>query len=149
MEIASFNKLFGTVRALLAGLLVGATPFEAPGRQFFDPGLVGVYAPLQVLAPEGAQARPTDTLAFTADGAGGYRVTTTERYRDAPRRFSGRLYAVSKLVILDLVPDEDLGWEGMERGSHLMVLLRREDGELTLTGLRSRGEVHRFYRQGG
>ncbi|MBI5596454.1 MAG: hypothetical protein HY928_10235 [Elusimicrobia bacterium] len=149
MEIASFNKLFGAVRAMLAGLLIGAQPFTPPGRPVFDPGLAGVYAPLQVPAPGGERTWSAETLVFSPDGSGGYRVTTTERYQEHPRRFAGRLYAVSRLVLLDLVPEQDLGWEGMGPGSHLLVELKRDGGELTLTGLRRSGGVHRFYRQEG
>lgn len=146
MELASFNKLFGSVRAVIAGLLVAGQPYTPPGVPAEDAGLAGVWAPLMVPAPGGGKTEAIEAFAFVPDGDG-WRVAVRQRYEDAPLRFTARLRRLSALRLLELVPEQDLGWEGKGRGSHLLIGYSRTNGELTLTELGRSGVTHRLYRQ--
>lgn len=145
MEMATFAKLFsGSVRALVAGLFAAASPFVPPGRAVAEPELAGVYGPLRAAPPSGETAAPAETLSFRAAGEGWYRVRASDG--DRTYRFRGRVYEEWGARVLDLIPEEDLGWEDKTAGSHLLVGFSLKDGELVLKELGRGRHAHRFYR---
>ncbi|TPW20976.1 MAG: hypothetical protein FD126_1147 [Elusimicrobia bacterium] len=146
MEIATFAKLFsGSVRGLFGALLIAAQPYTPPGRAVFDPGLAGLYGPMRVATDSGKPFGPWDEVSFAPDGKGGYRVRVSER--DRAYLFRGRLYEDWGARILELVPEQDLGWEGKTKGKPLLIGYSNSHGELALTELARGRSVHRFYRQ--
>ncbi len=151
MEIATFSKLFsGSVSHLIGCLFIAAAPFVPPGRAVAVPELAGVYGPPRpVAAAARGEAdlvgpRPQESLSFRADGEGWYRVRLAESGRTC--RFRARVYEEYGARILDLIPEEDLGWDAKTAGSHLLVGFSLRDGELALTELGRSRRVYRFYR---
>lgn len=146
MEIATFAKLFsGTVYGLIGSLVVAAQPFEPPGRAAAVPELAGVYGPMRM--PSSSEGdRPRERLTFTPHGEGGWRVLAQSDGRT--QAFRGRVYEEWGMLTLDLVPEEDLGWDRKTKGAHLLIGLSLADGELALRSLRPGDREYRFYRRG-
>lgn len=151
MELATFTKLFsGTVYHLIGSLFIAAQPFVPPGRAVAVPELAGVYGPLR---PVAASARgeadlvgpgPAESLSFRENGEGWFRVRLATK--DRTYRFRGRVYEEYGARILDMIPEEDLGWDAKTAGAHLLAGFSLRDGELLLTEIGGSRRVYRFYR---
>lgn len=151
MEIATFTKLFsGSVSSLIGCLFIAAAPFVPPGRAVAVPELAGTYGPLR---PVAASARgeadligpgPQESLSFRADGEGWYRVRLAEGGRTY--RFRARVYEEYGARVLDLIPEQDTGWDGKTAGAHLLMGFSLENGALELREIGRDGRSFRFYR---
>lgn len=151
MEMATFTKLFsGSAYAVVCALFVAAAPFVPPGRAVAVPDLSGVYGPLRPVSSavvnEADLIGPgrTDTLMIRTDGPGWYRVRLSDG--DRTYRFRGRVYEEWGSRVLDLIPEEDLGWEEKTAGSHLLIGFSLEGGELQLREIGGTRRVFQFYR---
>lgn len=152
MEMATFAKLFsGSVSHLIGCLFIAAAPFVPPGRAAAVPDLPGVYGPLRpVAASDRGEADlvgpgPQESLSFRADGEGWYRVRLAESGRTY--RFRARVYEEYGARVLDLMPEQDTGWDGKTAGSHLLMGFSLADGELQLREIGRDRRLFRFYRQ--
>lgn len=152
MELATFSKLFsGTVSHLIGALFIAAAPFVPPGRAVAVPDLPGVYGPMQPVfgstRPESdlVGPAPESSLTFRADGAGWYRVRLAEG--SGRFRFRARVYEEYGARILDLIPDQDLGWDGKKAGAHLLVGFSLTNGELHLREIGGEGRSFVYYRR--
>ena len=151
MEIATFAKLFsGSISAVIGGLFVAALPFVPPGRAVAVPELPGVYGPLRPVAPSSrgeadlVGSRPAETLSFRSDAPGWYRVRACDG--DRTFRFRARVYEEWGSRVIDLIPEQDLGWDGKTEGQHLLAGFSLEDGRLELREIGGDKRVFRFYR---
>lgn len=149
--MATFSKLFsGSVGHLIGCLFIAAQPFVPPGRAVAVPELAGVYGPLRpVAASDRGEADlvgpgPQESLSFRADGHGWYRVRMAEG--DRTYRFRGRVYEEYGARILDLIPEEDLGWDAKTAGAHLLMGFSLTDGELQLRQIGRDRRLFRYYR---
>ncbi|TBR24649.1 hypothetical protein EPO15_03615 [bacterium] len=151
MELATFTKLFsGSAYAVVCTLFIAAAPFVPPGRAVAVAELPGVYGPLRPVSSsvvnEADLTGPgrTDTLSFRTDGSAWYRVRLSDG--DRTYRFRGRVYEEWGSRVLDLIPEEDLGWDGKTAGSHLLIGFSFEGGELRLREIGGARRVFQFYR---